>query len=58
MKDSLLTTHMYWFALHCVTELNREKCTKTNKQTNKQKTLPMVFWGLLAASSDSGRLTD
>jgi len=21
MKDSLLTTHMYWFALHCVVEL-------------------------------------
>ena len=33
MKDSLLTTHMYWSALHCVVELHlsglhREKCTK------------------------------
>jgi hypothetical protein len=31
MKDSLLTTHAYWFALHCVVELHlsglhREKC--------------------------------
>jgi hypothetical protein len=22
MKDSVLTTHMYWSALHCVVELN------------------------------------
>ena len=33
MKDSLLTTHMYLSALHCVVELHllelhREKCTK------------------------------
>ena len=33
MKDSLLTTHMYWSALHCIVELHlsglhREKCTK------------------------------
>ena len=33
MKDSLLTTHMYWSALHCVAELHlsglhREKHTK------------------------------
>ena len=33
MKDSLLMTHMYWSALHCVVELHlsglhREKCTK------------------------------
>ena len=33
MKDSLLTTHMYWSALHCVVELHlsglhREKHTK------------------------------
>jgi hypothetical protein len=40
MKDSSLTTHKYWPALHCVVEhhfsgLHREKYTKTNKQTNK-----------------------
>ena len=32
-QDSLLTTHMYWSALHCIVELHlsglhREKCTK------------------------------
>jgi hypothetical protein len=35
MKDSLLTTHMYWFALHCVDErhlsgLQREMHQKTS----------------------------
>jgi hypothetical protein len=34
VKDSLLTTRMYWSALHCIVELHlsglhREKCTKT-----------------------------
>jgi hypothetical protein len=33
MKDSLLTTHMYWSALHCIVELHlsglhRKKRTK------------------------------
>jgi hypothetical protein len=33
MKDSLLMTHMYWSALHCVVELHllglhAEKCTR------------------------------
>jgi hypothetical protein len=41
IKDSLLKTHMYRSALHCVVELHllglhREKCTK-NKTKNKQK---------------------
>lgn len=22
MRDSLLTTHMYWFILHCIAELH------------------------------------
>ena len=42
MKDSLLTTHMYWSASHCIVKLllsgyHREKCTKNKKNKTKQK---------------------
>lgn len=53
MKDFLITTHMYWFTLHCIAELylsslHREKCTKNL----------VVFWQLLTASSDLGWLAE
>ena len=39
MKDSLLTTHMYWSTLHWIVELHlsglhREKCTKKKKNSD------------------------
>jgi hypothetical protein len=51
MKDSLLTSHIYWSALHFVAELHllwlhREKCT--------QKLL-VLCWQVPAASSNSSK---
>ena len=34
MKDSLLMTHMYWSALHCVVELHLSGCHR-EKRTKK-----------------------
>ena len=54
MKDSLLMTHMYWSALHCIVELHllglhREKCTKLTSGGMLR---------LLATSVDSGQLAE
>jgi hypothetical protein len=60
MKACLLTTCMYWSTLHCIVELylsrlHREKHTKTNKQTSKQKKTPSGdVLQFPAASKDSG----
>jgi hypothetical protein len=56
MKGSLLTTGMYWSAIHRAVELHlsglhREKCTNATKTKNKK--LLVLCWQLLAASVDS-----
>lgn len=41
MKDSLLTTHMYWFTLHCMIELQLSGC---HREKRTKETSGGVLW--------------